>query len=320
MKQNKLPGVSVFVLHYNDAESSLRCLGSLYESLPGYDGPTELYLIDNGSTDDSVSILKKRFPNLKVIRYEDSKQVAKSFTPAARDYAKFSLICIILNDMEAKPGFLEPLARHFGDKDVFAVNPAVLSPEGKIDYGRNIGARKFGLFYMRRGQGDTLPDGARPTYSFSPSMVGVFDKKKFLELGGPDPLYHPTYYDDYDLGFCAWKREWKVIFEPSSRIIHRHKSQLKKTLGEREAMLVDRRNRHLFIWKNYDNASLFGYLFYLPFILVLGTLKNGPDYLRSFYLALKKIPEVRGKRKREERERRFSDGEIFRLSAGDLLG
>lgn len=315
MPQGKLPGVSLFILHYNDFESSANCLKAMYSHLPEYDGPWELFLIDNGSSDDSVARLKKQFPKLSVIRYDDPKQVGKSFVPAARDYAKFPLIYITPNDMEPGEGFLEPLVGRFSDKEVFAANPAALSPEGKLDYGRNIAQRRFGLFSMRRGEGDD-PEKQPAAYSFSPAILGVFDKEKFLSLGGPDPLYHPTFYDDYDLGYCAWKRGWKIVYEPKARVTHRHKGQLKKTFGEREAMLIDRRNRHLFIWKNYDNVSLLFYALYIPFILFFGTLRVGPDYLRSFFAAVGKAKDAFGKRSEEEKQRKFSDSEIFRMSLG----
>ncbi|MFH1447732.1 MAG: glycosyltransferase [Candidatus Micrarchaeota archaeon] len=311
MKPNKLPGVSVFVLHYNDAVSSSMCLKSLYKNLPKYPGPYELYLIDNGSTDDSVDALKKEFPKLKVIGYGDHLQVGKSFARAAIK-AKYDLLYLTPNDMEADPDFLEPLVRHFRREDVFAVNPTALSKNENESYRRNVASRRFGLFSMYRRASQ------KPAYSFSPAILGAFNRKKFLEFGGPDPLYHPTFYDDYDLGFCAWKRGWKVIYEPKSIVMHRHKGQLKKVIGERESSIVDMRNRHLFIWKNYDNVSFVGYMFYLPFILLLGTLKRGPDYIYSFCLALKKVSDVREKRRKEERVRKYSDSEIFAMCSGHV--
>lgn len=301
------PGVSVLVLHYNDFGSSRRCLSALYGSLPGYAGETELILIDNGSGDDSVEKLKKEFPELRVMRFEDNLQVGKSFAKAA-EKAKYGLIYITPNDMEVKPGFLEPLVRHFKDERVFAANPMADAERKNERYMRNVGKRRFGLFGMHREDAD------RACYSISPTILGVFDRKKFLELGGPDSLYHPTFYDDYDLGMAAWKRGWRIVYEPSSVVVHHHKGQLKSVMGEREAGRIDMRNRHLFIWKNYDNVSLLFYALYLPAILVLGTLKRGPDYMRSFLLALGKLGEVRQKREREEGERKFSDKEIFDMS------
>lgn len=283
----------------------------MYKHMKDYAGAWELYLIDNGSTDDSVVKLKKTFPRLRVMRYEDPKQVGKSFAQAAR-LARYGLLYITPNDMEVKKGFLEPLVAHFGNRDVFAANPAAVSKRENESYRRNVGSRRFGLFSMHRQESESA------AYSFSPTILGVFDKKKFLELGGPDPLYHPTFYDDYDLGFCAWKRGWSIIYEPSSVVLHHHKGQLKKEIGEREAGLIDMRNRHLFIWKNYDNLSLFGYALYLPFVLLFGTLKRGPDYLYSFYLALKKLPEAIGKRRQGEKKRQFSDREIFKMSMREV--
>ncbi len=44
----------------------------------------------------------------------------------------------------------------------------------------------------------------------------AFDRKKFLELGGFDELLAPFYMEDTDLGYLAWKRGWKNLYQPAS--------------------------------------------------------------------------------------------------------
>jgi glycosyltransferase involved in cell wall biosynthesis len=42
----------------------------------------------------------------------------------------------------------------------------------------------------------------------------AFDRRKFLDLGGFDEPPAPFYLEDTDLGYMAWKRGWKVLYQP----------------------------------------------------------------------------------------------------------
>ena len=63
---------------------------------------------------------------------------------------------------------------------------------------------------------------------FTGGGSSAFDRRKFLELGGFDHLYRPFYYEDTDLGFMAWKRGWKVLYEPGSIVFHEHRGTIGK--------------------------------------------------------------------------------------------
>jgi GT2 family glycosyltransferase len=49
------------------------------------------------------------------------------------------------------------------------------------------------------------------------------DRRRFQLLGGFDSLYHPFYVEDTDLSYQAWKRGWKSVLAPGSRVIHKHR-------------------------------------------------------------------------------------------------
>ena len=36
------------------------------------------------------------------------------------------------------------------------------------------------------------------------------------EIGGFDDLYFPTYHDDVDLGWRAWKHGWRCTYQPTT--------------------------------------------------------------------------------------------------------
>src|SRR5712691_1075109 len=59
-----LPSVTVIVLNWNGRDDTLACIGSL----AGMDYPNfAVIVVDNGSTDGSVTALRHRFPHLEIV-------------------------------------------------------------------------------------------------------------------------------------------------------------------------------------------------------------------------------------------------------------
>ncbi len=74
--------------------------------------------------------------------------------------------------------------------------------------------------------------------------------EKFLELGGFDNILKPFYLEDTDLGFMAWKRGWKVLYQPRSVVFHEHRGTIGKKFSPAYISSVLKKNFVLFCWKN----------------------------------------------------------------------
>lgn len=71
--------VAVMVLNYN----GLRWLPNCLSSIANTDYPNlDIYLVDNGSTDESVDYVQKRFPGVKIIRYGRNLGYAEGYDRA----------------------------------------------------------------------------------------------------------------------------------------------------------------------------------------------------------------------------------------------
>ena len=73
---------------------------------------------------------------------------------------------------------------------------------------------------------------------------------EFLELGGFDDLLAPFYLEDTDLGYLAWKRGWKVLYQPGSMVFHEHRGTIGKRLRRGHKFRLLKKNFSLFWWKN----------------------------------------------------------------------
>jgi GT2 family glycosyltransferase len=77
-----------------------------------------------------------------------------------------------------------------------------------------------------------------------------------VALGGFDSLYAPFYVEDTDLSYQAWKRGWKCLLAPASKVVHKHRSTSEKKFGAEFVEKTVRKNQFLFVWKNVTDASM----------------------------------------------------------------
>ena len=62
----------------------------------------------------------------------------------------------------------------------------------------------------------------------SRQILGQLRRECWRQLGGFDPLLEPFYLEDTDLGYMAWKRGWKVLYQPRSVVYHEHRGTIGK--------------------------------------------------------------------------------------------
>jgi len=125
----------------------------------------------------------------------------------------------------------------------------------------------------------------------------------FAELGGFDPLYHPAYCEDTDLSYRAWRRGWKIIYEPASVIYHRVGATWSKMRGGEAAVTrLIRRNEVLFTLRNVGGWSFVGgYLVLLPLRLLRNAMMNNHTMWQGVLQALPRMPAALKRRWREWR-------------------
>jgi GT2 family glycosyltransferase len=89
---------------------------------------------------------------------------------------------------------------------------------------------------------DDSVDRLFPTF-YAGGGSSAYDRRKFLELGGFDPLLHPFYVEDADVSYMAWKRGWKVLYAPGSIVFHEHRGTIGKRFTRRTSTASSLRTR-----------------------------------------------------------------------------
>lgn len=141
----------------------------------------------------------------------------------------------------------------------------------------------------------------------------MFDRERFLQLGGFDELLSPFYWEDVDLSYRAWKRGFTVLYEPRSVARHRVSSTIGK-LKRSRVRRIEQRNRLLLHWINlHDKRMLASHIARVILLALTAPLILRPGFVLSLAAALKRLPEARKRRGEEKQAAKRSDREVIRV-------
>ena len=309
---------TIAILNWNGRQLMEECLPSVIEAVEQEGGDHEILVIDNGSSDDSIAFLNQRYPQVRVVCLNKNYGFVEGYNRGIRE-ARKDILVFLNNDMAVKKGFLRPLLDGFQAADVFAVSAQIhfWDPNRRREETGKTRTHWHKGFLAYRHDPPTEQDlGNRyvPAFWLGGGSAAV-DRRKFLELGGFEPLLSPFYMEDVDLSYKAWKRGWRVLFCPESEVIHKHRS----SSGRLDRGYVERvigRNRLLFIWENITQPSLF--LEHLIYLLLLPLRKSWEpgyaDTIKIIWSAFLRLPQALWKRNRFRLHARLRDSEIFRIA------
>jgi len=191
------------------------------------------------------------------------------------------LIWLLNNDVSPKMDCLKHLARHFDQshsnqaglelspkqsrefRSVFAVGCLEHeSDDAKIESkaGKNRLWFAKGLYLHSKAQDFE----AGPTAWVSGGS-GLFDRSKFLKLGGFDINFAPAYWEDIDLSFRAKKKNWQVLFEPQAQVFHHHESTNKLVFGAEKIKNLSFKQQRYFTLKHANFWQKIQFLLWQPY-------------------------------------------------------
>ena len=255
----------------------------------------EVIVIDDNSDDGSLNMVRKDFPDFRVIKHKKKRGISASIGTGVRS-AKGELVALLLPGIRPEKDFLVFAIPHFETKKIFAVvsNNEKSNPV-KAEF-------KEGFIHteIRR----TNIDSFLQTFSL-PYDSCVFRRDVWMELVGiDDKLFRSTFWRSIDIGYRALKRGYGVIWEPRSKV-SKESVVNHQNLSQRSFET----DQLIFIWKNIISARLFNR--HLSGLLRLIFVK--PAYLFVIFDAFGKLASVARLRAREKRQARVSDEAVFSL-------
>ncbi|MFZ5365115.1 MAG: glycosyltransferase family 2 protein [Patescibacteria group bacterium] len=295
--------VSVNLVTWNGSKYILDCLKYLFnQSFRDF----SLLIIDNGSTDDTLSLIKEKYPHLKIVTHSDNQGFAKAHNQAIH-WTKSDYVLTLNQDIVLEPDFLERLV------DFMENHPESGSVTGKLrrwqanqktKYIDSIGFQIYknhrvvdlGSGELDEGQYDDVSEifgvsGAAPLYRRS-ALEEVMENSQFFD----EDFF--SYKEDVDLAYRLQWQGWKSYKVPQAVAYHDRsvsgpvnqmsKGQIAKNrrLKSKFANYHSYRNHLYMLTKNAPRLT--GRIFFYELIKILyisfaepGTLKAFGEYWRN---------------------------------------
>lgn len=313
------PLVSIMVLNWNGEGFLRRCVESLYRDVCPH---VELVVVDNASTDRSVSMMKQEFPTVPVIVLPTNLSHAAGRN-AAVPYLKGRFIVFLDNDVTVEKGWLHPLVT------LMLLDPSIGISTPKIRLsalpGRLQGVGGYlKLWTGNRELGYGRPDDfyapgevIEPFYGFGAALVVRRDV--FEHVGGFDDRMFPTGTDDLDLAWRARLAGYRVVCVTDAVVNH----YLSGARGVLDPHTISFHTYHLLrtmakclSWPNLLHAMPAYSTFAIASGAATSVLSRDPRVFTAIVSALGRfalsIPEVRHSRAATQRLRTAPDSTVLR--------
>ena len=223
----KLRSVNLFVLNWNGRDLILDCLSSLEKiTYPN----VKVYVIDNGSSDNSVTAIRNQFPDYEII------ELPKNYGFARGNNAGFELVkqkadytIFLNNDTIVDPNFVEPLI------NAMESNSTVKQSTPKIFYADNLdyiwfGGGKVSLWagwirHLGIRQKDSMQFSFDRNVDYATGCCVCMRTVDFESIGMFDESFL-MYGEDVDLSLRFRKQGGQILFVPESKIWHKVSSSI----------------------------------------------------------------------------------------------
>lgn len=126
--------LSVIIVSYNTSALLLNCLNSLLASLTEFlsENEYEVIVVDNGSDDDSIDVVKKHYPSFRLICNKDNSGFSVANNQGIKE-AKGDIVLLLNSDTEVKKDSLQKMYKIIHEDNKIAVVGGMLrGKNGKI--------------------------------------------------------------------------------------------------------------------------------------------------------------------------------------------
>jgi GT2 family glycosyltransferase len=287
--------VSIVIPNYNGQQLLVETIKSAHEALVSSDiSDFEIILSDDASTDDSVSLVERVFPEIIIVRSAVNTGFSGNMNRGIKQASK-ELICFLNSDVQLTSAYFVPQLSLFESPQTFGVMGAIFDQETKDPQDGAKNAR-IGFLRIESNKNTFSSSEILPTLFLSGANALV-RREYLLELGGFCEFFNPYYSEDVDLGLQAWRSGWKLYFQPLSICYHAQSSTIKKLPNERVRMIA-KRNKHFLHFLHLPPLINWIYMMRV-FANSLGQLILGKTlHLTAVFSVFKELKNLQKERKR----------------------
>lgn len=285
--------VSIIILNWNGKEHLKNCLLSIRNNTnyPSY----EVIVVDQGSVDGSLEMIKRDFPEVRLIENPENVGIPKASNQAF-NIARGDYFFLLGNDTEVFEGWMENAVK------IMESYPEICT----------VGSTQMGINDMKTYVSrDTLKKRANV------NSVGMLIRRKVIdEIGVYDEAnFSPYGGDETDWNFRATNAGYRIVEAGNVVIAHLHSTDTKRQNPNQRLLLeTNRLKAYLF------NLSLFQFVKRVPGLglIFIQSFSDGTTkvILKSYLFNIKNWRTVLKERKKRKdvleilRQKRSKAGEV----------
>jgi GT2 family glycosyltransferase len=286
--------VSIVIPNYNGQHLLVDTIHSAQAALISSDIiDYEIIVTDDASTDDSVSLVERVYPELIIVRSEVNTGFAGNMNRGIKRASK-ELVCFLNSDVQLTSGYFSAQLSLFESTQTFGVMGAIFDRETNE---AQDGAKDARIGFLRIESNKNTFSNTEILPTLFLSGANALVRRKYLQqLGGFCELFNPYYSEDVDLGLQAWQSGWKLYYQPLSICYHAQSSTIKKLPNDRVRMIA-KRNKHFLHFLHLGPGFNWIYLLRV-FANALGQLILGKTlHTRAVFSVFKELKNLLRERK-----------------------
>ena len=258
-----MSNISIIIPHHNNYDILNDCLESLYKSNLH---DSEIIIVDNNTTDESIHKIKVDFPNLIIIKSATNRGYAGGCNYGVK-HAKGNLLVFLNNDTEMEEQWLTQLITTINnDPNISSVQPKIINKydKNKFDYAGGSGGfmdkycypfARGRIFHSIEKDNGQYDDSIK---IFWASGTGFITKKNIFEqLGGFDETLF-AHMEEIDYHWKCQLAGYHLHINPKSVIYHLGGGTLSYYSSYKT--YLNHRNSLLLLLSNYNTLNTLKFL------------------------------------------------------------
>ncbi len=255
--------IAVAILNWNGQ----RLLEEFLPSVVKHSPDADVYLVDNNSSDDSISYVNKAFPTVEIIQTNANLGYAGGYNFALAEI-KNTFVVLLNSDIETTENWLDaPLELLKKDNTIGACQPKIKAYKDKDSFEYAGAAGGFidylgypfcrGRIFEKLEKDNGQYQDTKEIFWASGACLFV-NRKAFLDAGKLDETFF-AHMEEIDLCWRMKNEGYKIFYTSGSTVYHLGGGTL-NSLSTQKTFLNFRNNLYL-LFKNLPATTLFPILF-----------------------------------------------------------
>ncbi len=228
---------------------------------------SDLIIVDNGSTDNSVHFLENNYPNVQLIKFTENRGYAEGYNQALK-FLEYDYVVLLNSDATPQNSnwLLQPSELFQSNPNIVAIQPKIKA-YNKPEYFEYAGAAGgyldcLGYPYCRGRVLNFIEEDRGQYESVEPILWAsgaslIVRRKEFITSGGFDKRFF-AHQEEIDLCFRLRSRGFDIVYAPQSEVFHIGGASLDSENPHK--LYLNYRNNLLMLYKNLNTTYLISLL------------------------------------------------------------